>query len=58
MLKTGGKLVSLYYAGTKQRSAFDHHPDLQWNLLPDRAFAAEGTSATVAKIFSNIVPIP
>jgi hypothetical protein len=36
MLKTGGKLVSLYYAGNKQRSAFDHHPDLQWNLLPGK----------------------
>jgi hypothetical protein len=58
MLTPDGKLVSLCYAGTKQRSAFDHHPDLQWNLLPDRAFAAEGTSATVAKIFRNIVPIP
>ena len=58
MLKPDGKLVSLCYAGTKQRSAFEHHADWQWNLLPDRAFAAEGTIVTVAKIFRNIVPIP
>ena len=58
MLKTGGKLVSLCYAATKQRSAFEHHPDWQWNLFPDRAFAAEGTSPTVAKIFRNFVSIP
>lgn len=44
----GGRLVSLCYAGAKQRKAFEHNPDFQWSVLPANTFHEEGTKAEVA----------
>jgi predicted RNA methylase len=49
-LKPGGLLVSLCYAGVKQRSAFEGRSDVHWEILPAGSFRSEGTRADVAII--------
>lgn len=50
MVSPGGVLVSLCYAGTKQRAAFQHDPAWTWEELPADTFRREGTRAGVALV--------
>lgn len=53
-LKTGGRIVSLCYAGTKQQAAFKNNPEWTWEELEPRSFRSEGTGASVAMITKGI----
>lgn len=50
LLAPGGRLVSLCYAGTKQRREFEGREGMTWELLPPGSFKAEGTGAEVAMV--------
>ena len=50
LLRPGGVVVGLCYAGTKQRKAFEHADDWTWELLPPGSFRQEGTTADVALV--------
>lgn len=50
LLNPGGVLVSLCYAGVKQRAAFEHADGVKWRLLPSGSFQTEGTRADVAMV--------
>ena len=49
LIRTGGVLVSLCYAGARQRKAFELDAD-HWELLPADTFKPEGTSAQAALV--------
>jgi predicted RNA methylase len=46
LLKAGGVLVSLCYAGERQRAKFGE----VWEMLPSESFRSEGTRADVARV--------
>ena len=48
LLKEGGLLVSLCFAGVKQRAAFYEDPGWTWYDLPPGTFKSEGTRADAA----------
>jgi len=50
LLNPGGTLVSLCYAGSKQRAAFENSPRCSWSLLPPASFKESGTRADVAMV--------
>lgn len=50
LLKPGGRLVSLCYAGVRQSKRFQYDSDWTWRLLPSGSFRSEGTSADVAVV--------
>lgn len=50
----GGKIVSLCYAGPKQRAAFENRNGWTWELLPSGSFKTEGTGADVALIWKQV----
>ncbi len=54
MLEANGRLVSLCYAGVKQRKSFEKHPEFSWEILPEGSFRKEGTKADVAMITYGI----
>jgi len=49
LLAPGGRLVSLCYAGARQRLAIEPIADT-WELLPPGSFSSEGTRADVAMV--------
>lgn len=49
-LRPGGRLVSLCYAGVKQRAAFEQSPQWTWRELPSGSFKSEGTQASTAMV--------
>ena len=49
LLAPGGRLVSLCYAGTRQRAAYGD----RWEMLPAGSFRSEGTNADAAIVVFN-----
>jgi len=50
LTRPGGIVVSLCYAGRKQREALEHAPGVCWQLLPPGSFKDSGTRADVALV--------
>lgn len=50
LLRSGGRIVSLCYAGPRQRAAFENRNEWKWKDLEPGSFRSEGTDAAVAMI--------
>ena len=50
LLKPGGRIVALCYAGPRQRAAIENRNGWTWTDLDPGAFRSEGTGAAVAMI--------